>query len=325
MITSKTPYRISFFGGGSDLKSYYEKNTGYVISTSIDKYIYLSINKKYENSIRVNYSLTENVNNVSEIKHDIVREVLRYFELTSHLDITCVGELPSNGTGLGSSSAFTVGLISSLNKYLRLNLSIHQIADLACHIEIDVLGKCIGKQDQFASAFGGFNEIIFENNGNVIVNPINVSKDLIFNLQNNLLLLDTKNPRNAEDILEKQSDNIRKSSDISNNLSKMIDLAKQFKYMLQKNDIDNVGNLLHESWVLKKKLCNSISSSHIDQMYDFCMSLGAEGGKLLGAGGGGFLLLYAKPDIKKKIKNFFSDYNPSDISINTKGTIAKYI
>jgi D-glycero-alpha-D-manno-heptose-7-phosphate kinase len=325
MITSKTPYRISFFGGGSDLESYYEKNTGYVISTSIDKYIYLSINKKYEKSIRVNYSKTENVNNVSEIKHDIVREVLKYFELTSYLDITCVGELPSNGTGLGSSSAFTVGLISALNKYLRLKLSTHEIANLACHVEIEILGKCIGKQDQYASAFGGFNEIIFEKDGNVLVNPLNVSKDLIAHLQNNLLLLDTKNPRNAEDILVKQSDNIKKSSNVSDNLSKMIDLAKNFKDMLQKNDIDNVGYLLHESWILKKNLSDSISSNHIDQMYDFCMSLGAEGGKLLGAGGGGFLLIYAKPDIKKKIKNFFSDYNPSDIKINTNGTIAKYI
>jgi D-glycero-alpha-D-manno-heptose-7-phosphate kinase len=325
MITSKTPYRISFFGGGSDLESYYEKNTGYVISTSIDKYIYLSVNKKYEKSIRVNYSKTENVNNVSEIKHDIVREVLKYFELTSHLDITCVGELPSNGTGLGSSSAFTVGLISALNKYLRLKLSTYEIANLACHVEIEILGKCIGKQDQYASAFGGFNEIIFEKDGNVVVNPLNVSKDLIIHLQNNLLLLDTKNPRNAEDILVKQSDNIKKNPDVSDNLSKMIDLAKNFKDMLQNNDIDNVGYLLHESWILKKNLSDSISSNNIDQMYDFCMSLGAEGGKLLGAGGGGFLLIYAKPDIKKKIKNFFSDYNPSDIKINTNGTIAKYI
>jgi D-glycero-alpha-D-manno-heptose-7-phosphate kinase len=187
------------------------------------------------------------------------------------------------------------------------------------------LGKCIGKQDQYASAFGGFNEIIFEKDGNVVVNPLNVSKDLIIHLQNNLLLLDTKNPRNAEDILVKQSYNIKKSPNVSDNLSKMIDLAKNFKDMLQNNDIDNVGYLLHESWILKKNLSDSISSNNIDQLYDSCMSLGADGGKLLGAGGGGFLLIYAKPDIKKKIKNFFSDYNPSDIKINTNGTIAKYI
>ena len=325
MITSKTPYRISFFGGGSDLKSYYETHSGYVISTTIDKYIYLSINKKYENAIRVNYSKTENVNSVSEIKHDIVREVLKHFELTSHLDITCVGELPSNGTGLGSSSAFTVGLISAVSKYLRINLSIHEIADLACHIEINILGKCIGKQDQYASAFGGINEITFEKDGNVIVNKLDVTKDTIVNLQKNLLLLDTKNPRNAEDILEKQSDNILKSEDVNKNIAKMICLAKDFKSMLISSNIENVGKLLHESWLLKKNLCDSISSNHIDQMYNFCLSLGADGGKLLGAGGGGFLLIHANPHVKKKIKSFFKDNNPTDIIINTRGTFAKHI
>lgn len=325
MITSKTPYRISFFGGGSDLKSYYETHSGYVISTTIDKYIYLSINKKYENAIRVNYSKTENVNSVSEIKHDIVREVLKHFELTGHLDITCVGELPSNGTGLGSSSAFTVGLISAVSKYLRINLSTHEIADLACHIEINILGKCIGKQDQYASAFGGINEITFEKDGNVIVNKLDVTKDTIVNLQKNLLLLDTKNPRNAEDILEKQSDNILKSEDVNKNIAKMICLAKDFKSMLISSNIENVGKLLHESWLLKKNLCDSISSNHIDQMYNFCLSLGADGGKLLGAGGGGFLLIHANPHVKKKIKSFFKDNNPTDIIINTHGTFAKHI
>jgi D-glycero-alpha-D-manno-heptose-7-phosphate kinase len=325
MIVSKTPFRLSFFGGGSDLPTYYMQEEGCVISTSIDKYIYITVNKKFDKSIRLSYSVTENVSESKHLQHDIVRNILEVFKIKTGIEITSVSDLPSNGTGMGSSSAFAVGLINALFKYTDgARPNSEALALMACAVEIDMCGKTLGKQDQFACAYGGFNEFIFQKNS-VIVNPINISQGVKEELEENIILLYTNTSRQANDILKDQSTNIASNQATMNNLREMVKLAHIFKDNVIKQDIADLGKMLDYSWQLKKNLTNNISNSELDDLYNYCMTLGAMGGKILGAGGGGFMLIYADPLIQSKIKKELHKYKPFNIKIGTDGSESLWV
>jgi len=320
MIVSKTPFRISFFGGGSDLPSYYMQEEGCVISTSIDKYLYITTSKKFDQSIRLSYSVTENVSETKHLQHDIVRNILEVFKVKTGIEITSVSDLPSNGTGMGSSSAFAVGLINALFKYTDgAKPNPEALALMACAVEIDMCEKTIGKQDQFACAYGGFNEFIFKKNS-VLANPIQISQDVKTELEENMLLLYTNTSRLANDILKEQSQNTESNLTTMNNLKEMVKLAHIFKDNVISHKLENVGEMLDYSWQLKKNLTSNISNSELDELYEYCKKLGAKGGKILGAGGGGFMLIYADPKSQEKIKKELRRYKPFNVKIATEGS-----
>jgi D-glycero-alpha-D-manno-heptose-7-phosphate kinase len=320
MIVSKTPFRISFFGGGSDLPSYYMQEEGCVISTSIDKYLYITTSKKFDQSIRLSYSVTENVSETKHLQHDIVRNILEVFKVKTGIEITSVSDLPSNGTGMGSSSAFAVGLINALFKYTDgAKPNPEALALMACAVEIDMCEKTIGKQDQFACAYGGFNEFIFKKNS-VLANPIQISQDVKTELEENMLLLYTNTSRLANDILKEQSQNTESNLTTMNNLKEMVKLAHIFKDNVINHKLENVGEMLDYSWQLKKNLTSNISNSELDELYEYCKKLGAKGGKILGAGGGGFMLIYADPKSQEKIKKELRRYKPFNVKIATEGS-----
>jgi D-glycero-alpha-D-manno-heptose-7-phosphate kinase len=320
MIVSKTPFRISFFGGGSDLPSYYMQEEGCVISTSIDKYLYITASKKFDQSIRLSYSVTENVAETKNLQHDIVKNILEVFKIKTGIEITSVSDLPSNGTGMGSSSAFAVGLINALFKYSEgAKPNSEALALMACAVEIDMCEKTIGKQDQFACAYGGFNEFIFKKNS-VIANPINISQSVKEELEENMLLLYTNTSRLANDILKEQSQNTESNLATMNSLREMVKLAHIFKDKVTSQNLEDVGEMLDYSWQLKKNLTTNISNSELDELYQYCKKLGAKGGKILGAGGGGFMLVYADPKSQEKIKKELRRFKPFNVKIATEGS-----
>jgi D-glycero-alpha-D-manno-heptose-7-phosphate kinase len=309
MIVSKTPFRISFFGGGSDLPSYYMQEEGCVISTSIDKYLYITASKKFDQSIRLSYSVTENVAETKNLQHDIVRNILEVFKIKTGIEITSVSDLPSNGTGMGSSSAFAVGLINALFKYSEgAKPNSEALALMACAVEIDMCEKTIGKQDQFACAYGGF------------ANPINISQSVKEELEENMLLLYTNTSRLANDILKEQSLNTESNLTTMNSLREMVKLAHIFKDKVTSQNLEDVGEMLDYSWQLKKNLTTNISNSELDELYQYCKKLGAKGGKILGAGGGGFMLVYADPKSQEKIKKELRRFKPFNVKIATEGS-----
>lgn len=320
MIVTKTPFRISFFGGGSDLPSFYQKSLGCVVSASINKYIYISLNKKFDESIRVSYSVTENVDNVENLNHDIVKHTLKYFDVCKGLELASISDLPSNGTGMGASSAFAVGLIKALHsfKFPDQSISKNILADLACKIEIDLCKKPIGKQDQFACAYGGFNAHIFDND-KVITESLDISFDTLKFLEENLLLLYTTKGRSANDILKNQSEKMINNEKSFQNMKQMVDLAKQFKSDLLKQNFSQFGEMLDYSWQLKKEVSDGISNPELDEIYEVAKSCGSKGGKILGAGGGGFMLLFADPKSQLKIKEKLSFCKPFNFNFEFDG------
>lgn len=320
MILSKTPFRISFFGGGSDLSSFYNQSPGFVVSAAINKYIYISLNKKFDDSIRVSYSITENVNNISELKHDIVKNALKYYGVESGVELASISDLPSNGTGMGASSAFAVGLINALHNYKNPEkyLPANKLAELACEIEIDLCKKPIGKQDQYACAYGGINTHTFENDS-VTSKRLQLGLDTIQYLEDNFILLYTSIARSANDILKDQSQKMIDNNKSFENMKLMVKLAHQFHADLVKNDFSSLGEMLDYSWQLKKEVSNGISNPELDELYNDAKRCGAKGGKVLGAGGGGFMLLYADPKTKEKIKEKFYQYKPFNFKFDFGG------
>ena len=318
MVISKTPFRISFVGGGSDLPSYYLNHGGAVLSTSIDKYIYLSMHSYFiDNKYFLKYSKNELVDTITDIKHPIIREVFRHFDITG-VDFNSSADLPS-GTGMGSSSSFTSGLINLCCTYKGMYMSRESIADLACKIEIDILKEPIGKQDQYACAVGGLNFIEFNKDNTVNVEKIHLDVEKSDTMSNNLLLFYLGNTRSASSVLGEQKQNIEDGKKIEN-LSKMVKLAYELKSEILKGEIDALGESLHKGWILKKELASGISSEFIDHYYDLAINAGAMGGKLLGAGGGGFLLFYVKPDKHTKVKNALRDLTYTEFKFDNSGT-----
>lgn len=301
MIISRTPLRMSFVGGGSDLPNFYTKFGGAVVSTSIDKYIYVNVNKKFDDAIRISYSKTEEVQTIDQIEHELVRETLKRLNIKGGLEITSVADIPAKGTGLGSSSSFTVGLLLALNAYHQNFASAEVLARESCHIEIESCKAPIGKQDQYAAAYGGFNFIEFNTDGSVFVNPIICSRDTIQTLENNILVFYTGQTRSASHILKDQMASIDENLKTQDTLKKMVQLAHDLKNQLQKNNLSSFGEILHENWLLKKSISDNISNSEISSYYDTAMAAGAQGGKLLGAGAGGFLIFYVLPEKQESV------------------------
>ncbi|MDO8488727.1 MAG: kinase, partial [Candidatus Omnitrophota bacterium] len=295
MIISKTPFRISFFGGGTDYPAWFEKYGGAVLSTTIDKYCYISIRYLppfFEHKHRIVYSIVENVLSANEIKHPVVKAILKYFKIEKGVEIHHDGDLPAR-SGLGSSSSFTVGMLNSIYALKGKIISKSQLAKEAIHIEREILKESVGSQDQIAVAYGGFNKIIFNNDHDFRVEAVTLHKDKIKELQSHLMLVYTGLSRFASEIATEQ---IRNTPNKEKELKVMRGMVDQAVEILNSNsNISEFGRLLNESWQVKKRLSSKVSNSEVDSLYAKALKHGAIGGKLLGAGGGGFMLLFVRP------------------------------
>jgi D-glycero-alpha-D-manno-heptose-7-phosphate kinase len=317
MIISQTPYRVSFAGGGTDLPAFYREEFGAVLSMGLARHMYVTVSPRFEASTRVAYTRTEIVDRLSELQHTIVREALRMTALGPHLEITTIGDVPA-GTGMGSSSSLTVGLLNALYAYRGEIASPGRLAAEACRIEIDQLGKPIGRQDQYAAAFGGLNYIRFLPDDSVEVQPIPLRAETQRELEERGLLLYTGTQRDADEILRKQSEG---TGDRRSVLREMRDLAWELALVLSgKPDLDEFAALLHHGWELKRSLGFGISNDRINDLYEAARSLGAQGGKLLGAGGCGFLLLLAPPDCHDRIRDALGDPQEIPFELDRRGS-----
>jgi len=297
MIISRTPLRMSFLGGGSDLPAYYRREQqGAVISTAINKYIYITVNEKFDSKVRASYSVTEIVERPHDLKHELIRESLSLLGIEGGIEITSISDIPSQGTGLGSSSTYTVGLLNALHAWRGCLVSAERLAEEACTVEIERCGKPIGKQDQYIAAYGGFQFIQFNPDESVYVDPVVMRYEDRQRLLQSLLMLYTGSTRSAANVLQEQQNNLENHTEQRALLAQMVRLAWQVRYALQQGDLNGFGEALHEGWQLKKQLAGGISNPRIDDWYDRARAAGAVGGKILGAGGGGFLLLYAPPE-----------------------------
>ena len=324
MIISRTPFRISFVGGGTDLRSFYKVDQGQVLSSSIDKYIYVVIKRQVgivENRYRINWSKVEFCNEIDEIEHPIVREALRFFNIDFPIEISTFSDIPGS-TGLGSSSAFCVGLVHALYALQGKYASKHTIASEAGNIEVDILKRTMGKQDHFASAYGNLNVFTFNSDESVNVEPVFYDSKIRNKLEANLMLFYTKITRNASDVLESQD---KATEDKRSVLGKMRNLVNPLRDVLAgEQDITRFGEILHEGWLLKKSITNDISSSMIDAYYEKALKAGAVGGKLLGAGGGGFLLFYVEPKNQIKVRDALKELFCLDVKLDNGGTRITY-
>ena len=320
MIITKTPFRISFAGGGSDLEAFYSRRKGAVLSSSINQYMYISSHKFFENDkIRTKYSITETVDSVAELKHPILRTALEMFDIQGGIEISSIADVPS-GTGMGSSSAFTVGLLHNLYAHKQILSSKEKLASEACRIEIELLGEPIGKQDQYAAAYGGLNLIEFLPDGQVHVKPVYLNQEAKQSLQSNLLLFYLGSQRKASSILAEQKKNTTTAEDKFRALESMVDMVYSLHDELIKGNIDQMGHILHEGWMLKRSLASGISSGFIDEVYEAGKKAGALGGKLLGAGGGGFMLFYAPQNKHEAIKTAMKDLKHFDFQLESEGS-----
>jgi len=329
MIISRAPVRISLGGGGTDLKSYYSKYGGFLIAGGIDKYIFISANKRFYDSIRLSYSQTEIVDNVADIKHHIFKAALRLLNIDSGIELVSVADVPAN-CGLGTSSSFTVSLLNALHAYKRDFVTQKQLAEEACHIEIDVLQEPIGKQDQYIAAFGGITCLTFEKNGDVLVEALKISDEALDQMESNIALFYTGIERSASEILSEQDEKSKKDDpQVIENLHKIKEIGLQTRKALESGNVDEFGELLHVHWETKRKRSQKMSDPFIDECYDVARRNGALGGKLIGAGGGGFFMFYChnsdKPKLSRAMKKmklkpmrFRFDFEGAKILINMK-------
>jgi len=328
MIISRAPVRISLGGGGTDLESYYSKRGGFLIAGAIDRYVFISANKRFYDSMRLSYSQTEIVENVEDVKHRIFKESLKYLGVNNGIELVSIADVPAN-SGLGSSSSFTVSLLNALHAYKRDFVSQKQLADEACHLEIDILGEPIGKQDQYISSFGGVTALTFERDGNVIVEPLKMDQETLNELERNILLFSTGIERSASDILSEQNQKSKEGNkDVIETLDQIKSIGFKTKNAFESGDLDRFGKLLDVHWQIKKDLSNKISNNFIDGCYEAAMSNGALGGKIMGAGGGGFFMFYCSENQKKLISamkekglkpmKFRFDFEGAKILVNMK-------
>lgn len=318
MIITRAPFRVSFCGGGSDLPNFYEKYGGCVLSTTIRKYMYLTIHNYFDkDQIVLKYSKTETVHDFSEIEHRIFKQCLSDFNIKG-VEISSMADIPS-GTGLGSSSTFTVALLHLLYTYKGEYVSKYKLAKDACAVEIEKLKDPIGKQDQYAAAFGGLKFYEFMPNGFVNIEPVIMDSKAYKKLEKNLLMFYLGGTHSAPDILREQTLNVK----VGNNAiaqKQMCDIARTLKEELQKNNIDAMGELLHENWMLKKSLASGVSNRLIDDTYSKAMASGAIGGKLLGAGGAGFMLFYVPEDRQDSVRRALSYLREMDFEMDNSGS-----
>lgn len=315
MIISQTPFRIPLGGGGCDIPAYYEKNGASLVATSVDKYVYVILKKRFSSDIRVSYSQTEIVNSANEIRHPVVREALRYLGINGGLEIVSIADVPAN-TGLGTSSSFTVGLLHALHVYLGESPSADSLAKQAVEIERSILREPGGLQDQYVAAYGGLINIEIEKTGEVKVNSLALDKSLIAELESRLLFFYTGIHRRAPDIQAPVEKAIKKGEEsVLDSLHNIKLIGEQIKEALLKSDLDLFGKLLHEHWNHKRKVSNNISSTAIDRWYNLAINAGALGGKLIGAGGGGFLMFYSPENSRDNIRTVLMRENLKEVQL----------
>jgi D-glycero-alpha-D-manno-heptose-7-phosphate kinase len=299
MIIVRSPLRITLGGGGTDLPSYYREKEGFLIAAAIDKYVYITVHQTFVEELIVKYSVLERVTSIDDLKHPIVREAFKVVGLDAHsLEITSMADIPA-GTGLGSSGSFTTALLKALHSYRKMLIHPRELAEQACDIEINRLREPIGKQDQYIAAFGGITCFRFNKDDRVEAWPLKIDVETLYNLEDNLLLFFTGYSRNASSILKDQDDKTKQqNSDMIANLDYVKDLGFRSLEMLENGRLVEFGKLMHEHWEFKKRRSSGMSNSTINAWYDHAMKSGAAGGKLIGAGGGGFLMFYAEDKIR---------------------------
>jgi D-glycero-alpha-D-manno-heptose-7-phosphate kinase len=301
LIISRAPVRFSLGGGGTDIPAYSSKYGGYLVASAIDSYVYVSINKRFYPDIRLSYSKTETVSSVDLIEHRIFREALRSTGISSGVELTSVADVPAN-SGLGSSSTFTVALLNALHTYKRNYRSSRDLAEEACELEINRLHEPIGKQDQYIAAFGGVTAFTFATDGSVEVQPVPVRDDVLDDLGNSLCIVYSGVERAASVVLSEQGQRVRDLDESTiQRMHRIKELGHEVFRLLSSGDIDAYGELLHEHWTNKRKLASKMTDSVIDEHYEAARKAGAIGGKLMGAGGGGFFMFYVRPAEKRRL------------------------
>jgi D-glycero-alpha-D-manno-heptose-7-phosphate kinase len=299
MIITRSPLRISLGGGGTDLPSYFREHTGFLVAAAIDKYVYINVHRRFVEGFLLKYSSLEEAATIDEIKHPIIREALKLVEIRErNLEITSMADIPA-GTGLGSSGSFTTALLKALHALKKNLVEPAELAEQACCIELEKLGEPIGKQDQYIAAYGGITSFRFNPDGRVEAAPLAISEETLFNLEDNLLLFFTGYARSASTILKEQDDKSKQAdSAMTENLHFIKELGKQSQHALENGDLEEFGRLMDRHWKLKKERSKGMSNGDIDAWYDCAMANGALGGKVIGAGGGGFLMFYAGDKVK---------------------------
>jgi D-glycero-alpha-D-manno-heptose-7-phosphate kinase len=301
MIVSRAPVRFSLGGGGTDLVPYASKHGGFVVSAAIDKYVYVCANKRFYPDVRLAYSKTEIVSDVRRIEHPIFREALTMTGIDQGIELVSIADLPAN-TGLGSSSAFTVALLNALHAYKREFVSSRQLAEEACHLEIDVLREPVGKQDQYIAAFGNVTAFTFEPDGSVHVEPVPARDEVLDELESNLLIVWSGIERPARIVLSEQGERLKdEEEDVVARMHRIKALGHDVYRLLVDGDVDRYGEILHEHWLQKRRLASKMTDDVIDEHYESARKAGAIGGKLMGAGGGGFFMLYVRPADRRQV------------------------
>lgn len=317
MIIVQTPLRVSFFGGGTDFPSFFMEEGGCVLSSAIDKFIFLTIKERFDDKLRVGYTRTEMVDDIEELQHELIRESLRTTGIMNGVEITTMGDIPSEGSGLGSSSTVTVGALHAMYAYQGEIISAERLAREACTIEIETLKKPIGIQDQYIAAYGGLRFFEFLPDGEVKTEKVKISTDARRAMNDNFLLFFTGVGRKSSTILNEQKENIK---DRSNELREMKEMAYQARSYVEAENFDALGELMNQSWELKKKLAGKISNDQINNLYDKARGAGAIGGKIAGAGGGGFLLLYVPYERQNKVRSVLTDLQELPFRLESDGT-----
>jgi len=317
LIIIQTPLRISFFGGGTDFSSFFMEEGGCVLSSAIDKYIFVTIKERFDNKLRIGYTQTEIADQIDQIHHELIREALRLTGIKCGIEITTMGDIPSEGSGLGSSSTVVVGALHAMYAYLGEIVSAERLAREACTIEIEILKKPIGIQDQYIAAYGGLRYFEFLPSGEVNAERLKISAESQRVLNNNFLLFFTGVSRSSSSILSEQTRNIK---DRRAELREIKQMARQARHDMEQGNLDNLGELMHQSWELKKRLAGTISNERIDTMYETARRAGAIGGKLTGAGGGGFLLLYVPYECQNEVRTALSGLQELPFRLEADGT-----
>jgi D-glycero-alpha-D-manno-heptose-7-phosphate kinase len=319
MIISRTPVRVSFCGGGTDLAAYYtnSKEGGLVTSVAIQRFIYVTVNPRFDDSIRLSYSQTEMVDQIEDLQHELVREALRLTGVRKGVEITTIADIPGRGTGLGSSSTLTVGLLNALHTYAGHPASPSQLAEEAYWIEHEILGQPCGKQDQYAAACGGINQIAFLPDETVQVTPLEVSAETVERIGREFHLIYTGITRRASDVLGELQ---RQTKDKMEQLDSMRMQARAARIALEEGDLEQLASLLHEGWILKRSLASGVTQDSIDELYQNLRELGATGGKLLGAGGGGFILFHLPLGLRAKVAREYPQQRVLPLEVARQGS-----
>ncbi len=305
MITVRTPFRLPLGGGGTDLPAYYQKYGGFLITAAVNKYMFISINQPaIVRRMRLAYSKVESVEigDYDAIQHDVVRETFRHFQIKCPIEVTSVADIGA-GTGMGSSSSYTVGLLNGLNAMMRRHLPIQELAEEACMVEMELAKKPVGKQDGYAAAFGGIIAMEIAKDGNVTVSPLAVDEETVLELESRLMMFYTGIQRDANEILAEQGEKVRVSAeDATNAMHRIKEIGRASKVAMESGNVTALGELMHEHWTTKKRVSTKMSTASIDSWYDLAMANGGIGGKLMGAGGGGFLLFCTKPGARRQLR-----------------------